>query len=93
MAEALGQGLADGRIVVWSRNPEVEKKLVEAGVGGSLVVGDGHNVQFVVLNASGSKLDAFLQRSLTYEVGPLPEQERPGDVVGDGGHDDRHPAG
>ncbi len=75
MAEALGRGLADGRIVVWSANPQVEKKLVDAGVGGSLSVADGHNVQFVVLNASGSKLDAYLERSLTYEVGRCPNTD------------------
>ena len=72
MAEALGEGLSDGRIVVWSTDPKVEAKLVDAGVGGSLAVMDGHNVQFVVLNGSGSKLDAFLERSLTYEVGRCP---------------------
>lgn len=72
MAKALGQGLAEGRIVVWSADPKVEKKLVDAGVGGSLAVADGHNVQFVHMNASGSKLDAFLERSLTYEVGRSP---------------------
>ena len=69
MAEAMGKGLSEGRIVVWSADPKVEKKLVAAGVGGSLAVADGHNVQFVALNGSGSKLDAFLERSLTYEVG------------------------
>lgn len=69
MAEALGQGLSDDRVVVWSADRKVERQLVNAGVGGSLAVGDGHNVQFVALNGSGSKLDAFLQRSLTYEVG------------------------
>lgn len=75
MAEALGKGLSDGRIVVWSADPRVEDKLIQAGVGGSLAVSDGHNVQFVVLNASGSKLDAFLERSLTYEVGRCPSTD------------------
>jgi hypothetical protein len=75
MAEALGKGLSEGRIVVWSADPKVEEKLVDAGVGGSLAVGDGHNVQFVVLNGSGSKLDAFLERSLTFEVGRCPNTD------------------
>lgn len=69
MAEALGQGLSEHRVVVWSADPKVEGRLLTAGVGGSLRVADGHNVQFVALNGSGSKLDAFLQRSLTYDVG------------------------
>lgn len=74
MAQALGRGMADGRIVFWSRNPETERRLLGAGVGGSLTVGDGHNVQFVALNASASKLDAYLIRSLTYEVGGCPDE-------------------
>ena len=37
-----------------------------------VTVADGHNVQFVALNGSGSKLDAFLERSVTYEVGRCP---------------------
>jgi hypothetical protein len=69
MAEALGQGLTMDRVVVWSADVKVQRKLVDAGVGGSLAVGDSHNVHFVTLNGSGSKLDAFLQRSLKYEVG------------------------
>jgi hypothetical protein len=75
MAEALGKRLSEGRIVVWSSDPKVEEKLVDAGVGGSLAVSDGHNVQFVVLNGSGSKLDAFLERSLVYEVGRCPNTD------------------
>ncbi len=69
MAEALGAGLSEDRIVVWSSDPNVEQQLVDVGVSGSLAVEDGHNVQFVALNGSGSKLDAFLDRSLTYKVG------------------------
>ncbi len=69
MAEALGQGLSEDRVVVWSADRKVEQQLVDAGVGGSLSVEDGHNVQFVALNGSGSKLDAFLERSLMYQVG------------------------
>ena len=75
MAEALGQGLAEDRIVIWSADPKVEQRLTEAGVGGSLTVEDGHNVQFVALNGSGSKLDAFLQRSLNYEVGRCVDED------------------
>jgi hypothetical protein len=69
MGQALGQALTDHRIVIWTRDPAVEEELLKAGVGGSLVVADGHTVQAVVLNASGSKLDAWLSKRVQYDVG------------------------
>jgi len=75
MAEALGQGLSEHHVVVWSADPKVEERLLTAGVGGSLQVADGHKVQFVALNGSGSKLDAYLERSVTYEVGRCPSSD------------------
>lgn len=74
MGEALGQGLQDNRVVVWSADPEVEQVLNDAGVSGTLVVPDGHQVQAVVLNTSGSKLDAYLDRSVRYDVGRCPTE-------------------
>jgi hypothetical protein len=69
MAEALGRAFTEDRIVIWSRDEAVEEDLREAGLSGSLVVPDGHYVQPVVLNSSGSKLDAWLNRGVTYDVG------------------------
>lgn len=76
MAEALGRALADHRMVIWTRDPAVEDELVQAGVSGTLVVPDGHYVKPVVLNASGSKLDAWLSRSIWYDVGRCVEAGR-----------------
>ncbi len=39
----------------------------------------GHHVAAIAINASGSKLDTFLERSLTYEVGRCPSSQ-PGRV-------------
>lgn len=69
MAEAMSQAFSENRIVVWSDDPKVEKELNAADVGGSLVVPKGHYVKAVSLNASGSKLDAWLNRSSRYDVG------------------------
>ncbi len=74
MAQALGQALTDGRIVIWSRDKAVERDLTDAGVSGSLIVPDGHYVLPVVINGTGSKLDAFLSRKVTYTVGRCPTE-------------------
>lgn len=69
MAQAMGRAFAQGRVVVWSSDPAAEKKLQEAGIAGRIDVSDGHNVDVVAINASGSKLDAYLVRGSKYEVG------------------------
>lgn len=69
MAQAIGEALSTHRMVVWSGAPDVERRLLEADVGGSLRVPDGHHVEAIVLSTSNSKLDAYMDRSLTYEVG------------------------
>lgn len=75
MAEVFGQSFSEGRIVVWSRDSEVERELQDAGISGSIAVGDGHHVQVVLLNASGSKLDAWLSRDVSYEVGRCVDEQ------------------
>ncbi len=69
MAAVFGQAFTDRRIVIWSRDPAVETELGAAGISGSIAVGAGHHVQVVLLNSSGSKLDAWLSSSVTYDVG------------------------
>lgn len=69
MAQAIGQALSTQRMVVWSNDEDVEQQLLEADVGGSLRAPDGHQVKAVVLSTSNSKLDAYLERSLSYGVG------------------------
>jgi hypothetical protein len=69
MAQVLGQALTDRRIVIWSRDKAVEQDLQDAGVSGTLTVPDGHYVMPVVINSTGSKLDAWLNRGATYDVG------------------------
>lgn len=72
LATALGAALAERRIQLWSADPALQAKVLQAGIGGTLAVPEGHHVAFAVINSSGSKLDAFLERSLTYDVGRCP---------------------
>lgn len=72
MAEALGRALGEGRVVVWTSDPELESTLIDFKVAGMLDAPEGHHVQFVAINGSGSKLDAYLSRDVTYTVGRCP---------------------
>lgn len=76
MAEAFGRGFSEGRIVVWSSDAQAEKQLEAAGISGSIAVSGGHTVKAVLINASGSKLDAWLTRGVTYQVGRCPVDGR-----------------
>ncbi len=75
MASALGQALTDRRIQLWTADEAAQAEILDAGLGGSLAVGEGPNVAFVAINISASKLDAFLEREVTYEVGRCPNPE------------------
>jgi hypothetical protein len=75
MARAIGDALSEHRMVVWSGDRDVERQLLEAEVGGSLRVPDGPHVYPVVLSTSNSKLDAYLRRSVRYEVGRCPDEQ------------------
>ena len=81
MAQALGQALTERRIVIWSRDKAVEKDLREAGVSGSLQVPDGHQILPIVINSSGSKLDAWLNRGVVYDVGRCVQDGRVSSAV------------
>ena len=69
---AMGTALSERRVQLWSADPATEQRILDAGVGGNLAVPDGHHVAFAAINSSGSKLDAYLDRSLTYTVGRCP---------------------
>lgn len=69
MLSSLARSMGESRVMVWSRDKDVEAMLLPTPVGGSLDVPDGHHVTAVAINSSGSKLDAWLQHEVDYEVG------------------------
>ncbi len=73
MATAIGAALTERRIQIWSADPTLQERVLQAGIGGTLAVPEGHHVAAVAINSSASKLDAFLERSLVYEVGRCPD--------------------
>lgn len=76
LATAAGEAMSEHRILLWSAAKTTEKAILATPAGGSLRVPDGHFVNFVAINGSGSKLDAWLRRSVSYEVGRCSAQGR-----------------
>ena len=67
LAETLGPSMAEGRLVIWSRDEADQELLADLGVSGALTSPDGDGLAVVSTNAGANKLDAYLHRSVTYE--------------------------
>lgn len=70
LLQALRQNADDGRLRVWSRDASTESALEEAGLSGEVPETKGPFAHLVVNNSAGNKMDYYLRRSLTYELGP-----------------------
>ena len=67
LAHELGPATTEGHIVGWAKRPEEQELLVRIGMSGRLPQPDGRDGLAVVNNnASGNKIDSFLERSQTY---------------------------
>jgi hypothetical protein len=65
---------------MWSSNPAEESRLAATAVGGALPQSPGPFAELVVNNASGTKLDYYLERSLAYSLGPCHQGSRTSSV-------------
>jgi hypothetical protein len=54
------------RLLIWSAEPGEEAAIRSAGLAGDLTPGSGGFSGFAVTNAAGSKLDYYLDRTMTY---------------------------
>ncbi|WP_327686466.1 DUF4012 domain-containing protein [Streptomyces sp. NBC_00467] len=70
LLNALRQNADDGRLRVWSRDVSTKSVLEKAGLAGDVPERTGPFVYLVVNNSAGNKMDYYLRRSLTYELGP-----------------------
>jgi hypothetical protein len=75
--QALRQNADDGRLRMWSRDASTESALEEAGLAGEVPEATGPFAHLVVNNFAGNKMDYYLGRSLTYELGPCEGGSRP----------------
>ncbi|WP_187645420.1 DUF4012 domain-containing protein [Streptomyces sp. TRM49041] len=70
LLHALRQNVDDGRLRVWSRDASTASALEESGMAGEIPERKGPFAYLVVNNSAGNKMDYYLRRSLTYELGP-----------------------
>jgi hypothetical protein len=68
LADTVGPALADGRIVVWSLDADDQTLLRELGIAGELPAPSPDGLAVVSTNAGANKLDAYLQRTITYDA-------------------------
>ena len=68
LAETLGPAMAEGRMVIWSRHQEDQPLLQRLGIAGDLPTPDGDGIAVVSTNGGANKLDAYLRRSIGYDV-------------------------
>lgn len=67
VARDVGAVATTGHIVAWARRPEEQKLFALMGIDGSLPILDGTDgLAIVTNNASGNKIDSFLERSVSY---------------------------
>lgn len=72
LVEAVAAMIRDNRLTLLSPDPTEQKTLLELPTSGSLAASPGPYAHPVIINGSGSKLDAFLDRSVRYSVGRCP---------------------
>jgi hypothetical protein len=66
LVRMLGKAARERRLVMWSTRPAEQNALVAAGYAG-VIGGNGRPLSgFTVTNAAGSKLDYYLDRSMSY---------------------------
>ena len=68
LAATLGPAMAEGRMVIWSRHQEDQPLLQRLGIAGDLPAPDGDGLAVVSTNGGANKLDAYLRRSIGYDV-------------------------
>src|SRR3954447_18899518 len=70
LVRALGRGVAERRVLVYSDHPAEQQALAAQPVSGALQADDGPNMLVAVNNAAGDKLDYYLERRVSYSGSP-----------------------
>ena len=65
---ALLQAFDDGHVLAWSTDPEMQQGLALTTVGGAFDPSGTDAISVVTNSASGTKLDFYQQRTVTYDV-------------------------
>jgi hypothetical protein len=67
MAKAIKRGLIENRILMYSRDTAAETQLASVRLGGFLAIAPNNEFRAVIINIDASKLDYYLQKSVTIE--------------------------
>jgi hypothetical protein len=70
LVRALGRGVAERRVLVYSDHAKEQRALAGQPVAGALPDAQGANVLVAVNNAAGNKLDYYLDRRIAYAGAP-----------------------
>jgi Protein of unknown function (DUF4012) len=65
---ALLDAFSNGHVKAWSKNPSMEAGLALSSVGGAFDPSGTDVISLVTNSASGTKLDFYQQRSITYDI-------------------------
>lgn len=76
LLRGLAEAVRSGHLRMASDDPALAPLLADAGVDGGLPQGPAPVAYPVLVNATGGKLDNFLQRSVTYVAGPCEGSRR-----------------
>jgi hypothetical protein len=69
LVTAMAQSAGAGRLTLWSARPAEEATLLPTPIAGAVPNTTGPFAALTVDNAAGTKLDYYLDRSLTYQAG------------------------
>jgi hypothetical protein len=67
LLRAASQAALQQRLLVWSRDPNIEKLIEQTNYAGAIPDSSQPFSALILNNASGGKLDYYLQRSVTYD--------------------------
>ena len=69
LVRALSDMIAQRRVQLWSPRESEQESLMQLPTSGSVAAFEGPYAYPVLINATASKLDSFIDRSIRYEVG------------------------
>ncbi|MBW4818538.1 DUF4012 domain-containing protein [Rhodococcus qingshengii] len=69
LLDALGRGVSEGRIAVWSSRPDEQALLGTTRLGHTVPTDEAPYAGVVINNQAGNKLDYYLTRSIKYSAG------------------------
>ena len=67
---ALRSSVAEGRLLAFSTDDALERQLLATSVGGGLDGSPGPALSVIVNNGAANKLDVYLDRHVTWQLGP-----------------------